>query len=247
MPQHNLYQQSTLELPSTSSSAHPRMASALCLSQSFTNLGMERDASRQELIQSVFENAAKDKDGMLDHRELASAMVDLDMDTTLKTPLALLKEWDADGNGLLDYQEFSALMKGKLAKDVYNLFSTFANGRGYLTEANLSKALKAVGVDLNSEETKARFQKFGVNKDGQLGPLGFADLVSHSPKAKLWLLVDSSGRIRNKKGKSTRSSAMLQRRWFPNIPCLRRPGSECLSSRHRCFGLQDSTSLEPFN
>lgn len=134
----------------------------------------------------------------LDDWGLFDALSDLDMVVTQEGCRALLAEFDEDKNGVIDRNEFLALVQSRLPKDVFEIFCAFEH-RGYLTPGKLRAALGALSVDVKSSKTKELMAYYDANGDGKLGPLGFAELVSRSPTAKFWLKVDPSGRIRRVK------------------------------------------------
>jgi len=130
--------------------------------------------------------------------ELHDALEYLDYKISFEATSALLSEFDTDKNGEIDMEELSTLLQAKIPKDVCEVHNAFASRRGLLTPGDLRRALSSLGIDMKSAAAKEVLSHADANGDGLLGPLGFAELVSHLPVAQVWLTIDPRGILRRR-------------------------------------------------
>lgn len=123
-------------------------------------------------MKEAFINMDDDRDGELQLPEIKSLMGAIGLDPSDEEALDLMKEVDEDGNGNLDFEEFSSLMATKLA-----LYTP----KDEITMA--LKSLEAAAALRASEQTrKLREQRYSFNEAQQRLSVGSAlNLASCAP------------------------------------------------------------------
>ena len=105
-------------------------------------------------VRDVFIRHDRNRSGRLDYRELRNTLEALSLDVTTSHAAGLLKRYDADGNGLLDLDEFYQMVCqlrewqwATCPPDVRSTFLEFDKDRnGRLDYRELRNALQACGA-----------------------------------------------------------------------------------------------------
>jgi calmodulin len=94
---------------------------------------------------------ATDGNGEITVSELATVMHSLGQSPTESELRAMIDEVDADGNGVIDFQEFSAMMARKMREndseeEIKEAFKTFdRDGNGYISAGELKFVMATHG------------------------------------------------------------------------------------------------------
>lgn len=88
--------------------------------------------------------------------------------------LKKINEVDTDGNGMIDFPEFLAMMANRL-KDKYTeeeikeSFRVFdKDGNGFISAAELQHVMKSLGEQLTDDEIEDMIREADINGDGQV-------------------------------------------------------------------------------
>ena len=175
-------------------------------------------------VREAFARFDANRSGRLDHTELRAALRAFGLDVDSQQATAILQQYDADGNGLLDVDEFGRLVErlnglngldrsratpsthastathagaspiaaiaaaGPMAsgsaahrwsdREVREAFARFdANRSGRLDHTELRAALRAFGLDVDSQQATAILQQYDADGNGLLDVDEFGSLV----------------------------------------------------------------------
>lgn len=141
-------------------------------------------AEQRAELKDAFAVFDKDGDGTITVDELALVMQALGQQPTEDELQAMMESVDADQNGVIDFEEFVALMLSHFYSEenaptadaeLLEAFRVFdRNGDGYITEEELRHALLNLGERLTSEELKEMVA--AADKDGN-GLIDYAEFV----------------------------------------------------------------------
>ena len=123
---------------------------------------MDADGS----LQAAFAKLDVDKSGYLDHKELRNALKTVGMEMDSSKATELLAQYDKDGDGKMELDEFVPLVLAlravnlNLADEEAGLRAAFdkfdTNRSGKLDHKELRSALASVKLELDSEGAKVR-------------------------------------------------------------------------------------------
>lgn len=132
-------------------------------------------------LKQQFLNIDTDKSGEISVSELSEAMKKVGFDPTNQQVKDLLNEMDANGNGLLDYNEFLAAtieehlyLKDDILHKAFDFFDK--DNTGSISHKNL---LTTLG-DKKTEEVKEFVQKFSSSTTGEINFNDFKRLMTSS-------------------------------------------------------------------
>ena len=117
----------------------------------------------------------RDKAGGISYHELTSVMYALGQNMTHQEVLDLFNEVDTDGNGEIDFEEFTKMMlkrqaAGKLMteeEEVVRAFKLFdVDGNGTITADELRKMMQNLGSDLTAEEVELLIREADYDGNG---------------------------------------------------------------------------------
>jgi len=133
----------------------------------------------------MFKKHDRDASNDIDVQELRAALQELGLNApTEQQTAAILRKYDANGNGRIDIQEFLNLVseliefKKAAARDpVDGMFARFdINRNGSIDVAELRSALPVLGLAADTQQAKAVLDKY-ANGTGLLELDGFRTLV----------------------------------------------------------------------
>lgn len=137
----------------------------------------------------VFDKYDADGSGAVDGVELKSVFSECGQELTDEEVKDLMKEFDNDGNGELDFKEFLAMMSKlvagpsteQLLDEMFGQFDT--NKDGFIDAAEIKALMKQVGQSLTTAEAQAMVDE-GSGGSGKLDKAAFATLCADIIKLK---------------------------------------------------------------
>ncbi|KAH6566195.1 hypothetical protein BASA50_003978 [Batrachochytrium salamandrivorans] len=141
------------------------------------------DEQKQE-IQEAFELFDTDKDNALDYHELKVAMRALGFDVKKAEVLKVLRDYDKDSQGLIDFEGFNKVMTERILdrdplEEIRKAFQLFDDdGTGKITLRNLRRVAKEIGENLDDEELQAMIDEFDLDQDGEINEQEFIGIMT---------------------------------------------------------------------
>ncbi|KAJ3333039.1 Calcium-binding component of the spindle pole body (SPB) half-bridge [Blyttiomyces sp. JEL0837] len=135
-------------------------------------------------IKEAFELFDTDKDGCLDYHELKVAMRALGFDVKKAEVLKILREYDKDGQGLIDFDDFNKVMTERILdrdpiEEIKKAFQLFDDdGTGKISLRNLRRVAKEIGENLDDEELQAMIDEFDLDQDGEINEQEFISIMT---------------------------------------------------------------------
>jgi len=159
--------------------------------------------SREELERREFEEAFKefDKDGSgtISTKELLPVLRSMGQNPTEDEILNMVIEYDANGDGTIDFEEFIEMMTKKASDvdqtaEIREAFKIFdRDGNGFIDAKELKLVMTRMGQALTASEAEDFMREADTNGDGKLDYDEFARIMSQSikgesppPRKKRW-------------------------------------------------------------
>jgi len=123
-------------------------------------------------IKEAFDLFDTDKNGAIDYHELKVAMRALGFDVRKAEVIKIMKEYDRNETGQIQYADFVQIMTEKIAErdpeeEIRKAFQLFDDDKsGKITVKNLRRVAKELGENLSEEELQAMIDEFDKNNDG---------------------------------------------------------------------------------
>ena len=98
----------------------------------------------------------------------------------------LMRQYDKEGSGKIEYQDFLEIMTQKIGErdpteEVKKAFRLFdEDGTGYVTLKNLRRIARELGEQLSDEELKAMIDEFDKDNDGQISQEEFLNIMKQT-------------------------------------------------------------------
>ncbi len=130
------------------------------------------EEQRQE-IKEAFDLFDTDKTGTIDYHELKVAMRALGFDVRKQEVLDLMRDYDRDGAGQIEFQDFLDIMTTKInnrdpTEEILKAFKLFdEDGTGRISLKNLRRIARELGENLSDEELQAMIDEFDKDQDGE--------------------------------------------------------------------------------
>ncbi|KAJ3218232.1 Calcium-binding component of the spindle pole body (SPB) half-bridge [Dinochytrium kinnereticum] len=157
------------------------------------NSKQKRRLTRPELtdeqkmeIKEAFDLFDTDKDSALDYHELKVAMRALGFDVKKAEVLKILREYDKNGQGLIEFEDFNKVMTEKILdrdplEEIRKAFQLFDDdGTGKITLRNLRRVAKEIGENMDDEELQAMIDEFDLDQDGEINEQEFISIMTDS-------------------------------------------------------------------
>jgi len=125
----------------------------------------------------------KDGDGHITPNEMEAALKAMGATPTQAEVRDIINEFDLDGNGRIDFNEFLVMMAMQHDTEDDYLAAFQAMDRdndGMITIAEMNKLLDGIGLSLTVDERKAIFGTFDRNGDGEVSFEEFSALMKKS-------------------------------------------------------------------
>lgn len=136
------------------------------------------DASQIADLKEAFKLFDKDNDGSITWRELGEVMKKLGQNPTDEELQDMVNEVDNDSNGIIDFDEFCAMMTPKVLGDGSNsvndeelkeAFKVFdKDGDGKISAKELKSVMSSLGEQLTDEEVQNMIKDADKNGDGEI-------------------------------------------------------------------------------
>ncbi|XP_057971223.1 probable calcium-binding protein CML41 [Malania oleifera] len=132
-------------------------------------------SSKEEELKDVFRHFDRDGDGKISALELRTYFGSIGEYMSHEEAQNVIDDLDADGDGLLDFEDFARLMRREGGgeeeedDDLRKAFEMFvAKGSVCITPKGLQRMLHRLGDDKSYDECAAMIRAFDVNGDGEL-------------------------------------------------------------------------------
>ncbi|KAL4515542.1 hypothetical protein Ndes2526B_g03805 [Nannochloris sp. 'desiccata'] len=144
-------------------------------------------------IRRAFATFDKDGSGFIDAGELCACLKSMGYHPGPLELEQLLAQMDTNGDGVIDFDEFAAVMTVKEGEDeleeeleqLKNLYVTIdENGDGLLSCEELHKAFKIMNIDLDTDEMAYIFSQIDIDGSGDVTFEEFASYVWHFDEEK---------------------------------------------------------------
>ena len=117
------------------------------------------------------------KQGYINATQIGQIMTAMEQDFDEKTLRKLIRKFDADGSGKIEFDEFCALVytvantvdKETLAKELREAFRLFdKEGLGYITRPTMKGLLKEIAPDLSDKDLDAAIDEIDEDGSGKI-------------------------------------------------------------------------------
>ncbi|KAJ0256530.1 Calcium-binding protein CML38 [Hirschfeldia incana] len=139
------------------------------------NKNGDHDKNRDD-IEAVFAYMDANKDGRISPDELRKSFMTLGEQLSDQEAEAAVRLSDTDGDGMLDFDEFSQLIKGDdkcseeekrmELKEAFKMY--IAEGEECITPRSLKMMLKKLGESRTTDDCRVMIRAFDLNEDGVL-------------------------------------------------------------------------------
>ena len=163
------------------------------LSKTKVATSIERKKKRAELteeqkqeIKEAFDLFDTEKQGTVDYHELKVALRALGFDVKKNDILAIMKEYDKQEKGRLEYADFVEIFAKKISErdptaEIVKAFKLFdEDKRGKIGLKNLRRVAKELGENLTDEELQAMIDEFDKDQDGEINEQEFLAIMKQS-------------------------------------------------------------------
>ncbi len=143
------------------------------------------EEQKQE-IKEAFDLFDTDKTGTIDYHELKVAMRALGFDVKKQEVLNLMKEFDREGSGQIEYPDFLEIMTHKIAdrdpiEEILKAFKLFdEDNTGRISLRNLRRVARELGENLSDDELQAMIDEFDKDADGEICEQEFLNIMKQT-------------------------------------------------------------------
>lgn len=155
------------------------------VSKTFTALTSTQIVSPLTMIElhDAFKKFDLNGDGRITRDELATAMTSFGKRISEEEVDQILHRVDQDGNGVIDFPEFLALMElhrpsEDPEQEIKMLFEQIdTNGDGFISQKELKKMMKGLDEKVKKKDVKQMMKFADTNKDGKISFSEFKVMV----------------------------------------------------------------------
>ncbi|GAB4848892.1 hypothetical protein Ancab_003704 [Ancistrocladus abbreviatus] len=139
--------------------------------------------SREDELKEVFCHFDVDKDGKISAHELRAYFASIGEHMSYEDAQGVIDDLDADGDHMLDFQDFVKLMDSKEGagedelKKVFEMFE-YEKGSGRITPKGLQRMLNRLGDSKSYDECAVMIQTYDIDGDGELDFHEFHQMMS---------------------------------------------------------------------
>jgi len=144
---------------------------------------MASEYSKEEMaeLRDVFANIDTDNSGSITLEELQVAMRRLGRDLSEADLQKILKQADLDGNGVIEFEEFLAVLAHNPTNPDQELLEMFQgfdeNGDGFVSPEELKRVMQRIGERRTDEEISAMIKEVDLNNDGMVNYEEFVKMM----------------------------------------------------------------------
>ena len=145
---------------------------------------LQSDKQKIEQIREAFNVFDKDNDGFITLKELGTVMRSLGQNPTESELHDLIKQYDRDESGTIDFLEFFDLMYKKMKEtemeqEIFEIFEALdRDGNGVLSGQEIQSVMGLVGVQLTDDQVKELIKQADLDEDGCLNFSEFLRMMS---------------------------------------------------------------------
>lgn len=145
---------------------------------------LNSDKAKVEQIREAFSVFDKDNDGFITLKELGTVMRSLGQNPTESELHELIREYDKDESGTIDFTEFFDLMYKKMKetemeKEILEIFEALdRDGNGVLSGLEIQSIMELVGVSLSDDQVADLIKQADLDEDGSLNFNEFFRMMS---------------------------------------------------------------------
>jgi calcium-binding protein CML len=135
---------------------------------------------------NAFDEVDRNGDGFISKDELRNVIMQFGMMISNEELETMIELADSDGNGLVDFTEFSNLMDNYCLDEsseqkLENLFSVIdVNKDGYLSESEIANMLKRLGEKVRRKDVRKMIREADKDKDGLVSFHEFKDFANRT-------------------------------------------------------------------
>ena len=143
------------------------------------------EEQKQE-IKEAFDLFDTNKTGTIDYHELKVAMRALGFDVKKAEVLSLMKEYDREGSGQIEYPDFLEIMTTKInerdpVEEILKAFKLFdEDNTGRISLRNLRRVARELGENLTDDELQAMIDEFDKDQDGEISEQEFLNIMKQT-------------------------------------------------------------------
>ena len=143
------------------------------------------DEQKQE-IKEAFDLFDTNKTGTIDYHELKVAMRALGFDVKKPEVVELMNEYDREGNGCINFNDFLDIMTEKIrnrdpVEEILKAFKLFdEDNSGNISLRNLKRVARELGENLSDDELQAMIDEFDKDQDGEISEQEFLNIMKQT-------------------------------------------------------------------
>ena len=144
---------------------------------------MELSDEQKQEIKEAFELFDTDKTGTIDYHELKVCMRALGFDVKKQEVLNLMREYDREGAGQIEYPDFLEIMTTKISErdpieEISKAFKLFdEDNTGRISLRNLRRIAREMQENLSDDELQAMIDEFDKDGDGEINEAEFLAIM----------------------------------------------------------------------
>lgn len=137
-------------------------------------------------VKEAFDLFDTDKTGRIDYHELKVAMRALGFEVKKAEVLELMREYDKQNTGQIDYSDFLEIMTQKIlerdpAEEMAKAFKLFDDDdTGKISLKNLRRVARELGENLSDDELQAMIDEFDRDCDGEISQEEFFAIMKQT-------------------------------------------------------------------
>lgn len=145
---------------------------------------LNSDKAKVDQIREAFNVFDKDNDGFITLKELGTVMRSLGQNPTETELHDIIKQYDRDESGTIDFIEFFDLMYKKMKEtemeqEILEIFEALdRDGNGVLSGQEIQSVMDLVGVHLTNDQVAELIKQADLDEDGCLNFSEFFRMMS---------------------------------------------------------------------
>ncbi|KAL7066340.1 putative centrin protein [Cryptosporidium serpentis] len=146
----------------------------------------EISEEQKQEIKEAFELFDTEKTGKIDYHELKVAMRALGFDIKKTQVLEIMREYDKNGSGYVDYKDFMEIMTQKILErdpkeEILKAFKLFDDDNtGKISLKNLRRVARELGENISDDELQAMIEEFDKDMDGEINEEEFLSIMKQT-------------------------------------------------------------------